>query len=231
MYKFEIKQDKPVDKTIWDKDMWYEDNAVTPHYTKEHPWWESSFGKVYKQMTPHLENKRKAIDVGACVGQWARQLSKDFQEVLCFEPRKIAIPKFLLNVDMTNVRLFNCGIGDKHQQVLMSKSRIGDFPLQNGKPVKDKYKETVDIVPIDEHNLTEIDLIKIDTDGYEQWVLPGMEQTIKTNKPLIVIEQFKWWDGGLPGFKYMEAVMTLRSWGYRCVGQHGFDWIMKYEKA
>ena len=46
----------------------------------------------------------------------------------------------------------------------------------------------IDVVKLDNFNLSDISLIKIDVENHENEVLQGSKQTILTNKPIIVLE-------------------------------------------
>ena len=47
----------------------------------------------------------------------------------------------------------------------------------------------VQMVTLDEFNFTEVDFLKIDCEGFEVFVLRGAIETLKRNKPVIIVEQ------------------------------------------
>ena len=57
-------------------------------------------------------------------------------------------------------------------------------------PPRYKSMETVPVVSktLDSFNLTNVSLIKIDTEGYEKSVVVGARNTIEKHKPVIVAE-------------------------------------------
>lgn len=67
----------------------------------------------------------------------------------------------------------------------------GDFTQVSGKPIKrnEGYQRvTIKQRTLDSYNFEEVDVIKIDTEGYELLVLEGAENTIKRNRPIVQIE-------------------------------------------
>lgn len=65
------------------------------------------------------------------------------------------------------------------------------YKLLSGKPVKVNtgyQRVTVPQHTLDSYNFTDVDIIKIDVEGYEFQVLEGAIQTIANNRPIIQIE-------------------------------------------
>ena len=69
------------------------------------------------------------------------------------------------------------------------------------------------------------DFIKIDTEGFEYYILLGGEKTIKEHKPTIIVEQ-KPNKGKTFGLKDTQAVDLLKSWGYSLHGQIAGDYVL-----
>lgn len=67
----------------------------------------------------------------------------------------------------------------------------GDFKTVNGKDIKRNTgyeRVTVEQRTLDSYNFEDVDIIKIDVEGYELLVLEGAQQTIEKNRPIIQIE-------------------------------------------
>jgi FkbM family methyltransferase len=124
-----------------------------------------------------------AIDVGAHVGLWTRVMAKDFDHVLAFEPIPEHIECFRLNVTSPNVTLYDVAIGDRNQRVRFTRERensghtrvagAGDIPMSR----------------LDDLDVPNVDFMKIDTEGYEIFVLRGAIETIRRCRPTIIVEQ------------------------------------------
>jgi FkbM family methyltransferase len=83
---------------------------------------------------------------------------------------------------------------------------------------------SIPLKTLDSFNLSGIDMIKIDVEGFEEEILAGAFDTIKRNKPVIVVEQQK--------HEYKDAtektpsIEILTSWGYKVVNQFSKDWVL-----
>lgn len=126
---------------------------------------------------------RNAVDIGAHVGLWSMHLAPVFQMVYAFEPVAAHRECFERNVPYGNVTLTPCALGDHEGFVSIRSaptssgdSRVagdGDIPLRR----------------LDEYELQDVDLLKVDCEGYELFCLRGAEQTILRCRPTICVEQ------------------------------------------
>lgn len=67
----------------------------------------------------------------------------------------------------------------------------GDFTTVTGKEIKRNEGYTrveIDQKTLDSYNFKDVDIIKIDTEGYELLILEGADQTIKSNRPIVQVE-------------------------------------------
>lgn len=143
-------------------------------------------GKYREQILEHIPNKRTFIDVGANVGIWSFPFIGKFQKVVGYEPSKQNIECLKANVlDKIEIRekaVANFeGTADFHQ----AGKNCGDGKLCRP-GVGASY--TVPVVKLDNENLSDIDLIKIDVQGWEYEVLLGAEEIIKNQRPWVIFE-------------------------------------------
>lgn len=126
----------------------------------------------------HVKQWRNAIDVGANVGEWTRPLAEKFQQVICFEPNPNFRECFNKNITESNVTLWPYGLSDKEHT---AQQDFNSTVLKEG-------EGDIECRTLDSFNLTNVDYIKIDVDGFEVPVLQGAQETIRKNNPVINIE-------------------------------------------
>lgn len=178
--------------------------------------------------------RRTCIDIGANVGLWTMWLANEFEAVSAFEPlQDLHETVFWKNVTQENVVFHPYALGHEKNLVEMIPPNghgcnayisddsllIKDFGDTAG---QDIYM--VQMLPLDYFEFEEVDFIKIDTQGFELFILQGAEKTIRRWLPNIVLEQ-----ADLEvhyGHKKKEALHLLESWGMQCEAVMGPDHIM-----
>ena len=143
-------------------------------------------------------NGKAVLDVGAYVGD-SMSLFRDLfpqSPMYAFEPDDNNLKRLeqLLAADIAAGRLHAChyGVGDKHGVLNLHFSKFGKSTtsLQNQAQPTQGQQETVEVVTIDEfvaqHQL-QVGLIKADIEGGEPEVVYGALETIKSQKPLLVL--------------------------------------------
>jgi FkbM family methyltransferase len=85
-------------------------------------------------------------------------------------------------------------------------------------------KHTVPVKNLDDYNLDNVALIKIDVQGYEPYVLDGAKQTILKNKPVIFIE-IEPEHLEMFGFNEYDIFNKLFDLGYQVINDHKFDYV------
>ncbi len=152
-----------------------------------------------------------AIDIGAHVGIWSQRLSKDFQNVICFEPLFKHIECHVRNcTDLNNIRLITCALSNTESTLPMTtkNSNSGQSSLVAEMFPRTKNRRVVNVntKTLDSFNFPKIDFIKIDVEGWEKQVLLGARKTIDKYRPKMYIEI---WDKN-----YDTINELMNSWGY-----------------
>lgn len=153
-------------------------------------------------------HRRCAIDAGAHVGAWTRQMAEHFKDVIAFEPHPINFACLQENTRGLDITRLNTALGSETGECDMVKhnSNSGCWRVIRGAGVK--------ILPIDAFCFDAVDLMKIDVEGFEGAVIQGAVKTIHESSPVIVFE-----DNGLGPKFYGEAWIdpkpVLASLGYR----------------
>tara|TARA_Y100000816_G_scaffold291391_1_gene282602 strand:+ start:276 stop:1043 length:768 start_codon:yes stop_codon:yes gene_type:complete len=162
-----------------------------------------SFDEIYKNK---IRENPVIFDVGANQGQSIERFKKIFAEptIHAFEPIKDEYDKLLKKYcDQKNIILNNYAIGESNrEQNLFVTALTGNSSFNklntNTKWLKTrssqakttmanytKAEEKVKIISLDnyckDNNIYEIDLLKIDTQGFEDKVLAGCNQILKNN--------------------------------------------------
>lgn len=177
------------------------------------------YGLLY-DMLDRVPNRRVAIDGGAHVGGWTREMAKEFDLVLAFEPSKENFECLVENTKgLENVELYNFALGD------CEKSGSLHPPVNDGNSgaawVVDG--DDFEVRTIDGLNLECVDFIKLDIEGYEPFAITGATDTIDRCSPVFLIEQ-----KGITaryGFPYDEAGERLKDMGYTEVIRAWNDYV------
>lgn len=139
-------------------------------------------------------NANIVIDVGASFGTFPLIIKylNSKAKVYCFEPSKESFELLYKNVDnLKGVYLFNKAIGNVVKEVLFNY----DPSFPEGSSIRKKEKSlnnqylvsqtTLDNF-IKNQNIKKISLLKIDTEGYEYYVLKGGKKTLSITDYLII---------------------------------------------
>jgi len=173
------------------------------------------------------KNRRTCIDIGANVGLWACDLVKNFEHVVAFEPVRDFRKCFVRNVKAANYTLHDCALGKEETYVTMNIVK-GNTGHSHVDPATYGRGLTV-MKTLDSFNLENVDMIKIDVEGFEEPILIGAKNTIERNLPILVIEQQK--HEYQNDMEDTPSVKLLNSWGYEVIDNYNKDWILKSNKA
>lgn len=143
-------------------------------------------GKYRDKILELLPNKRTFIDVGANVGIWSFPYIGKFKKIIGYEPSKQNIECLKANVG-TAIEIRTKAVADFEgtADFRQAGKNCGDGKLCRP-GVGASY--AVPVVKLDNEELTEVDLIKIDVQGWELEVLRGAEQLIVQQQPWIIFE-------------------------------------------
>ena len=175
-------------------------------------------GHTYNKCKPHFVNTRIALDVGCKKGNFARHIQKDFDHVHMFDMR----PKMRWkDIDRQKCTLHQCALGNFNGEVKHSGALTNVY-------FENKTITTSPLQTIDSFKFANVDFIKIDVEGDEQFVLEGAIETLKKWKPVIVLEQNNSAEQYGKG-KYGDAVRWLEKQNYNITDYDGIDdWIMTH---
>ena len=162
----------------------------------------------YDILLKHVADRklRRIIDIGAWWGPWSLFWQPHAEKLEIFEPNKKILPMLEHNISIyKNCKLYKTALGESNGTVSMA------YDTHSGTNHVTGSLGDIQIRTLDSYNFTEVDVIKIDVEGYEIPVLKGAEQTITTNRPIIQVEGNS--SGKRYGIHKKQILELLHSWG------------------
>ena len=138
-----------------------------------------------------LKQKRRFLDIGANIGIYSFHFKKSFKSIDAFEPLK-EISYRLEYFQDESLRVHNCALSNKrgvfqiYIPYLSGKAiaSLASLEKRNG----DCEVRNVKVDKIDNYDFDDVDLIKIDVEGHEEYVIEGARNLIKRNMPILIVE-------------------------------------------
>lgn len=176
-----------------------------------------------KKTLASAKRRRTAVDVGAHVGLWTHHLAPNFQKVAAFEPVRELRECFRENVLAENVELYPYALSNTEGEVVMagpSNGNSGNWALAS--QPEHEVTQKVLAYSLDDFDFNDVDLIKIDVEGWEVEVVRGAERLLDRCGPIVVVEQ-KPGHGRRYGFDDRAAVTLLKHWGMHVLWEQSGD--------
>ena len=197
-------------------------------YPKLYAWLISKKRQVNYEKLLYLNSINKgdvAFDIGANIGSFTQLFSilcGNKGEVHCFEPIPETFAILMGSINhLQNVKANNLAAGDTNTNMVMNYNPT-DSEKASLLEINTNVKTcNVGVIRIDDYiseiNLTRLDFIKCDVEGYELETLKGMKGTLEAFHPEISLEVT------IPYEKRVEMVDLLKSLGY--------DYFKKIERG
>jgi len=138
--------------------------------------------KCLEKLITHCKSKdikfNYVLDIGAWVGTWTMAMNKFCGRVIAFEPDPVHYECLVKNCS-EDVETHQLAVGNKEKMISLSEDNF----TQAKRVIGDG---NIPMVTIDSLNLDDVDLIKIDVEGYEMEVLKGAENTLKNVEYLMI---------------------------------------------
>jgi len=140
-------------------------------------------------------NRGVAIDVGANLGLYAYHMSLWYDEVYAFEANE-ELTDLLRAYESDAIHVISKGISSKtgfatlHIPVIRGVPHTGWATLdpETYPTVQTFIRKDVEVCRLDDFNLRNVGLIKIDVEGHELQVLRGAEAMISRDRPHVIAE-------------------------------------------
>ena len=152
------------------------------------------------------QNKKfeQVLDIGAWAGTWSYAMQKFCKSIVAFEPDGINFECLHKNLGPFNhITCNQNAIGEKIGRVSLTEDNF-----TQAKRIEDK-EGNIQMFTVDYYNYSDVELIKIDVEGYEMRVLEGATQTLKSVKFLMIElnnNTKKYGSNNLQVEKYVESL-------------------------
>jgi len=136
-------------------------------------------------------NRRRFIDIGSNIGVYSYIFSKYYKHVDAFEPIN-SVNQSLKKLKIKNIKVHDMALSNENKQREIyfpstNKDHIYSLAsIDNKKNYKNKL--LIKTKKLDDFKFNDVDFMKIDVEGHEQSVIEGGLETIRKNKPLLLIE-------------------------------------------
>ena len=138
--------------------------------------------KCLDKFIKHCENKNlkfnHVLDIGAWVGTWTMKINPFCGRVVAFEPDPLHYECLVKNVP-EDVETHQLAVGNDSKMISLSQDDFTQAKRVLGEGI-------IPMVTIDSLNLDDVDLIKVDVEGYEMEVLKGAEKTLQNVSYLMI---------------------------------------------
>lgn len=148
---------------------------------------------------------RLCIDVGANNGNYSIELLKSTtSKVIAFEPLPVAFDILKQNSlpFFDRITIENTGVGAKEEELIINYNPNATAHASFSQEVEEvsylhnEHKITVPVVTLDSYfeknNIQEVDLIKIDVEGFESEVFTGSVRVFSKIRPRFIQIEFNW---------------------------------------
>ncbi|MEU6022570.1 FkbM family methyltransferase [Micromonospora sp. NPDC048871] len=181
--------------------------------------------RVYPRVEPELARLAEfvpvggtAVDVGAWYGPWTARLLRRAARVVAVEPTTALAGQ--LRTAFPRVEVVEAAVSDHEGTATLylpeGGAIVGTSSLEDptqGAPVP------VRRITLDSLGLTEVRFIKIDIEGHELPALRGAAETVKRDRPVLLIEVEE-------RIQPVEPLLELLTgWGYRGYVLPGREWV------
>ena len=176
-----------------------------------------------------IKSGTDSIDVGVYRGVYSYEMSKYSEKVHSFEPNPIIfkyinknLKKFIKNINLYNFALSNQNKtmnlkipirnSNSNKEIFEEYYEMGKATIHNENNFENYENFEIQTKKIDEFNFdNKISLIKIDVEGHELEVIEGAKNTIKRDKPVLLVEIEKQYTKK----EVAESINFINSLGYK----------------
>jgi FkbM family methyltransferase len=181
--------------------------------------------EVLEFILSSLSTSSTFVDVGANIGAYSIPAARNMGvsgKVLAIEASPKVFPYLKRNVQLNqsnNVRCFNVAAGHKKGEMPFYEAPVEKFGMGSLAAQFDGNSVTIPVRTLDqivaEEKIAQVDLLKIDVEGFEARVLQGAQVLLQSRKmPLIIFEFCDWAEARMPDGKVGDAQQFLLDAGF-----------------
>jgi FkbM family methyltransferase len=126
----------------------------------------------------HNKKFNHILDIGAWVGTWSMAMNEYCGRVVAFEPESVHYECLVKNVG-EDIETHQLAVGAEEKMISLSQDDFTQSKRVLG-------EGTIPMVTIDSLQLDDVDMIKIDVEGYEMEVLKGAAKTLENVQYLMI---------------------------------------------
>jgi len=183
-------------------------------------------GFLHNQILDLIPDGGNAIDIGAHVGIWSRQLVKKFDEVWSWEPIESNCECLRVNVPEAKIIPFAAASVQK-KKGFMEPDKEGNY---GGYQLGHKGEEVI-VKVVDDFDFKRVKFIQMHIKGYEYDAMLGCRKTLQIHKPMVVYQAYDH-QMEMYGHSVEELDKLLTDLGYHIVEDHKFrQWDITYKVA
>lgn len=153
---------------------------------------------LLKDLICELDKDSIFVDVGANVGNHALYMSRFAEKVYAFEPYEVVRSKLeekILINNIKNIEVIPVGLGIEDSEMdyfapVSHNLGTGSFMTSHAEG-SNSYYGKLKLVKGDNYfikNIPRVNLMKIDVEGFESYVLLGLKNNLYINRPIIYME-------------------------------------------
>lgn len=193
-------------------------------YKDREVWWLASdsgawdgphreFDGLRDKCLEHCKKRDVIITAGGCLGLYPMLWAESFTKVITFEPCPRNFRVLEMNCDSPRIERYNAALGNSTEEIVLYRHGPGNVGTHStaragGEPVRVKQMR------IDDLQLDALDLISLDTEGAETFIIQGGLNMIERFHPVISVETVDY---------TLRDILTKR--GYQLVGRNVSDSI------
>ena len=186
-----------------------DENDLIGLFIKELKCWEKHLYEIYSNI---IDKEYYCIDAGANLGFHSIQFGRLGKKVYSFEPQRYIFNQLCTNILLNGldntIESFRLGLGEIQEKKQMwnieHENWVGEGRynwggrgiiqdnLDKERAFNNEYREEdiIDVIPLDSLDIPKCDLLKIDIQGYEYYMLVGAKNLLNNFKPIILLENY-----------------------------------------